>query len=95
MKNSVSSGAKHEVYMHSMSPLMMVWCDNNNKKSSVQLFDVIPGGETATRVKYFHFNPFTAKGEFDYKPRKLLNPETVQWNLKVWPLKWKLSMSTF
>ena len=45
-------------------------------------------------MKYDIINPFTAKGEFD-KTKKTSKSWTVQSNLKVWPLKWKLSMSTF
>ena len=40
------------------------------------------------------FNPFTAKGKCD-QTKKTSKSWTIQRNLKVWPLKWKLSMSTF
>ena len=46
------------------------------------------------RVPYTKINPVTAKGEFD-STKKTPKSWTVKRNLKVRPLKWKLSMRTF
>ena len=56
--------------------------------------------ETVTntlKLDYFSwrpFNSFTAKCEFHWT-KKTSKSWTVQRNLKVWPLKWKLSTTTF